>query len=806
MAGAGSSGDPIVLSDDEGVIPVVRIAQSDLSRRLLIQESTIIPGQPGLFTTESIPPNSLVCVYTYDRVLSGTQLNALSSARRYAISKYAVAGPSGLTLVVDTPPITDSSRHVAALANEPSEGQTANMQLHAEEITLPNGMEYYVVALYTCDSTVVAGAELTWHYNSSYEAVRRREGYRAGRPCTSNEPLNPGLDDLVARILATRGPDGVEGVLLRMEDDTSSSSGSDPDYSPAPRKRRTSTWIDSLVNKRMLQLQLRPRGHVPFRPSPLSIAMKRGRIDESDEDEEAVDDTALFAARDRAGELVREFERLAPDYDILGAMQLLNEAHRVLGALNSDIDQHSQIPEDDLRMWVKYTIEEARTFLADQCGGQLLVWDLETDRLVPTHGSGYKLEDLRATILAVLVIDPKLAASNPSEAIRSAERYEFWHSEADGAPVELFQSCLDACLAHVAYNGVHFDMAVVKKHYADGVGQWQAHVDAIVDPLVGIRSATGRRWKLDQLLAANGLDGKTDSGAMAPTMWVERDLERLRSYCFSDCERLAELVLRPRIRLPDAVRGVDSVESRAFRAVGGTAAADSSDGGSQSSEGKAVVQRSPEWFALRRNRVTSTLVAAICGLSPFASREDAHETLRGEAEPPQETESMRRGIQREAEAIQRYETAIGNRIESVGFVIPTDPRYKDWVGASPDGLGKDDKKLCVEVKVPANGRPTPKPSPAYFLQCQWHMFCSGRLYCDFVSLGTDSMSITRVRRDEDLLRYLHPHLRAFWEHAQTDDEFELELDMRDRIAIREEVGASLAESIGAAKIVRIKSI
>ena len=63
------------------------------------------------------------------------------------------------------------------------------------------------------------------------------------------------------------------------------------------------------------------------------------------------------------------------------------------------------------------------------------------------------------------------------------------------------------------------------------------------------------------------------------------------------------------------------------------------------------------------------------------------------------------------------------------------------------------------------------------------------------------MAIARVQRDTDLMRFLLPHLRAFWAHAQTGDEFELDLDMRDRIAIREEVGASLAESVGTSKLV-----
>jgi hypothetical protein len=65
------------------------------------------------------------------------------------------------------------------------------------------------------------------------------------------------------------------------------------------------------------------------------------------------------------------------------------------------------------------------------------------------------------------------------------------------------------------------------------------------------------------------------------------------------------------------------------------------------------------------------------------------------------------------------------------------------------------------------------------------------------------MSVARVRRDDDLLRFLLPHLRAFWQHAQTGDEFELDLDMRDRVAIREEVAASVSESVGSATFVRV---
>ena len=62
---AGSSNDPVVLSDDDDkppqpVFPIVTVPASDLSRELRIRESVVVHGQPGLFSENSIPPNSFV--------------------------------------------------------------------------------------------------------------------------------------------------------------------------------------------------------------------------------------------------------------------------------------------------------------------------------------------------------------------------------------------------------------------------------------------------------------------------------------------------------------------------------------------------------------------------------------------------------------------------------------------------------------------------------------------------------------------------------------------------------------------------
>jgi hypothetical protein len=194
------------------------------------------------------------------------------------------------------------------------------------------------------------------------------------------------------------------------------------------------------------------------------------------------------------------------------------------------------------------------------------------------------------------------------------------------------------------------------------------------------------------------------------------------------------------------------------------------------------------------------LVGAILGVSSFRSRDDAHELLRGELEEGPTTNAMRVGIARETEALRRYTTATGNAVEEVGFVIPDDERYSEWTGASPDGLGRDDKGLCVEVKVPASGRPIPKPTEAYFLQCQWHMFCSRRTRCDFVSMGNDALTIVTINRDDDLLAFVRPMLRTFWDNAQIDDF--LELEPAERLQIKRELADSMNSHIGPTRVVR----
>lgn len=229
QSGAGSS-------SSNASVESIDVPSSDLRVALRVGESGVVPGQPGVYAIADLPANSLVTVYTYDRVVNEATLQAMGDARRNAVNRYAVQGPEpDVTFILDTPV---DRKHVGALFNEPAAGSAANMALNAERVALADGDVYFVLALYTCNAPVSAGEELVWFYGRSYEAVREQERYTAGRACTSKEPLDPPLEEVVQRVVAARG-DNVEGILYKLDDDESSDS-SDSAYQgrAGPQQRR----------------------------------------------------------------------------------------------------------------------------------------------------------------------------------------------------------------------------------------------------------------------------------------------------------------------------------------------------------------------------------------------------------------------------------------------------------------------------------------------------------------------------------------------------------------------------------------
>lgn len=182
-------------------------------------------------------------------------------------------------------------------------------------------------------------------------------------------------------------------------------------------------------------------------------------------------------------------------------------------------------------------------------------------------------------------------------------------------------------------------------------------------------------------------------------------------------------------------------------------------------------QRTPEWFAARRGRVTGSVAGAILGLDPNTSREAALRRLVRDwhgAEPEFSGNiATRHGQAHEDGAIIDFMMETGLDVEPVGFLT-----YEDWLGASPDGLTSDGGVL--EVKVPFGKRNDAAPvfrplteQPHYYAQVQVEILCANASHAWFWQWSAHGTSLERVEidqawRDENL-----PRLKQF--HAELMD-------------------------------------
>jgi putative phage-type endonuclease len=141
-----------------------------------------------------------------------------------------------------------------------------------------------------------------------------------------------------------------------------------------------------------------------------------------------------------------------------------------------------------------------------------------------------------------------------------------------------------------------------------------------------------------------------------------------------------------------------------------------------------VTQRTPEWFAARRGKITASLAAACLRLDPGKSAQKAWREITG-WEPEQfEHRALQWGVQFEAAARLDYEAESGNIVETCGFFVhPEHP----WLGASPDGLVGSDG--LAEIKCPTV---PPVTLPRHHrVQCMVQLAVTGRQWCDIYFWG-----------------------------------------------------------------------
>lgn len=178
-------------------------------------------------------------------------------------------------------------------------------------------------------------------------------------------------------------------------------------------------------------------------------------------------------------------------------------------------------------------------------------------------------------------------------------------------------------------------------------------------------------------------------------------------------------------------------------------------------------QRTPEWHAARRGRVTASMAGAILGHSPNMTREAAMRRMvrdwHGAAPEFGGNVATEWGLRNEPGALIEYQMHSGNAVEGAGFLT-----REEWAGCSPDGLvgivGGVEVKCPYGLRDGGDFKPIAE-QPHYLDQVQFSLWVAQRAWWDFVQWrpGPDGFSVERVTPDSGWRSRNLPKLREFWE-------------------------------------------
>jgi len=210
-------------------------------------------------------------------------------------------------------------------------------------------------------------------------------------------------------------------------------------------------------------------------------------------------------------------------------------------------------------------------------------------------------------------------------------------------------------------------------------------------------------------------------------------------------------------------------------------------------------QRSDEWFAQRKNKLTSSDAATALGVNPYQKPVELLFKKCGAGKPFEGNVATLHGQKYEDTAIEYYSKAIGKVNHDFGLLdydsvergndehaISKYPDGVYWMAGSTDGIAEDLRELedlvVLEVKCPYRRRIIHGKCPDYYLpQVQLNMAILNIEKADFIEfipenhLGNKKpmqLNIVRIQRDRDWFDKNVPILDAFWktiEYWRTQD-------------------------------------
>ena len=208
-------------------------------------------------------------------------------------------------------------------------------------------------------------------------------------------------------------------------------------------------------------------------------------------------------------------------------------------------------------------------------------------------------------------------------------------------------------------------------------------------------------------------------------------------------------------------------------------------------------QRSDEWYAMRRDKLTASSIAGAIGKCHFSTRE---ELLLGkiEEQPYEANPITEWGVKYEDIAIAFYEELYNTKVLDFGMI--PHPTFEAF-GASPDGICDDtgnDEYVgrMVEIKCPPKRKFTKTVPPHYLMQVQGQLEVCDLDECDFFQvkieeydsfdeyckdtfINDDIMiqgrtnlnfpkgcTLSYIKSNENKLSYLYPVLNLFNDEYQ----------------------------------------
>ncbi|PIA51380.1 hypothetical protein AQUCO_01100301v1 [Aquilegia coerulea] len=183
-------------------------------------------------------------------------------------------------------------------------------------------------------------------------------------------------------------------------------------------------------------------------------------------------------------------------------------------------------------------------------------------------------------------------------------------------------------------------------------------------------------------------------------------------------------------------------------------------------------QKSEEWFALRRDKLTTSTFSTALGFWKGNRRNELWQEKvyapEGDSFSAAAKSAMNWGVLNENAAVERYKSITGRDVSFLGFAVHADEKFQ-WLGASPDGLlGGCPGGGILEVKCPYNkGKPELglpwSTVPFYYMpQVQGQMEVLDREWADLYCWTPNGSTVFRVCRVREYWELINGILREFW--------------------------------------------